>query len=125
MSDEKTIIADPNSMTFFKAPQAKRACLVQYNGTKLGRRYPINERMMTIGRAPDVQISIPETSVSRQHARIVQIENGVEIEDLNSSNGTFVNDTKAAARIKLKDGDMIRLGTILLKFFATDNFESM
>lgn len=125
MSEEKTIIADSVNLTILRNPVRKKACLVQYNGTKLGRRYPLAEDVTVVGRSGDVQICITEASVSRQHARFLTVGTTTEIEDLGSSNGTFVNDMRTASRVTLRDGDMIRLGTILLKYFAHDNIESM
>jgi diguanylate cyclase (GGDEF)-like protein len=47
------------------------------------------------------------------------------LEDLNSSNGTFVNNEKLVGKITLKDGDIIRFGTILFKYFSHDNVENI
>jgi diguanylate cyclase (GGDEF)-like protein len=80
---------------------------------------------MTIGRSPEAQLMISEPSVSRQHCCIMQSGSHVDVEDLGSSNGTFINDVRVASKASLKDGDMLRLGTILLKFFAHDNIESI
>ena len=125
MSDDKTIIAEIGNMTVFNPPKRKRACLVQYNGAKIGKRYPLVEADSVVGRNNDVEIVITEQSVSRRHARFIQSDKAVEVEDLASANGTFVNDVKVQTRAVLKDGDMIRLGTILMKFFAHDNIESI
>jgi diguanylate cyclase (GGDEF)-like protein len=124
MSDDKTIIADPGS-TVFQPPKRKTASLIQYNGANLGKRIQLNEQRIVVGRTPEAHLFINEASVSRQHAAISSNVAGFEIEDLGSSNGTFVNDTKVAGKVLLKDGDMIRLGTILFRFFATDNAESI
>ena len=125
MSEEKTIIADSVNLTILRQPARKKACLVQYNGTKLGRRYPLADDVTVVGRSADAQVCISEASVSRQHARFITVGTNTEIEDLGSSNGTFVNDMRTTSRVILRDGDMIRLGTILLKYFAHDNVESM
>ncbi len=77
-----------------------------------------------IGRDPENLLFVAEPSISRRHATIHQ-SNLFEIEDLGSMNGTFVNDVKVAGKIALKDGDMIRLGTILFKFYAHDSMEAI
>jgi diguanylate cyclase (GGDEF)-like protein len=125
MSEEKTIIAESPSLTILQGSKRKNACVVQYSGAKLGKRYPLNEPINVIGRSPGVQIIINEASVSRQHARLVLIGDNVVVEDMGSSNGTFVNDVKTDGQGPLKDGDIIRLGTVLLKFFAHDNVDSV
>jgi diguanylate cyclase (GGDEF)-like protein len=124
MSDDKTIIADPGS-TVFQPPKRKAACLIQYNGANLGKRIQLSEQRIVVGRTPESHLVINEASVSRQHAAISSSMAGFEIEDLGSSNGTFINDVKVNGKTLLKDGDMIRLGTILFRFFASDNAESI
>ncbi|MGE0174267.1 MAG: diguanylate cyclase [Oligoflexales bacterium] len=125
MADDKTIIADPAGMTVFNPPKRLRACLVQYNGTNLGKRYFLDTSDMVIGRAPNASIFINEQSVSRQHAKCSRAGDDIEIEDLGSSNGTHINDKKIANKQILRDGDIIRLGTILFKYFAHNNIENV
>jgi len=124
MSDDKTIIADPGS-TVFQPPKRKAASLIQYNGANLGKRIQLSEQRIVVGRTPEAHLFINEASVSRQHAAISSNAAGFEIEDLGSSNGTFINDVKVSVKTLLKDGDMLRLGTILFRFFASDNAESI
>ena len=126
MSDDNTIIADPSSI-FVQAGQRNAGSLIQYNGANLGKRILLKEMRTSIGRTPEAHLFINEASVSRQHAEIASSGGNYEIEDLGSSNGSFINDVKLAQRVKtkLKDNDMIRLGTILFRFVATDNAESL
>jgi two-component system cell cycle response regulator len=125
MSDDKTIIADPGNMTILQGAKRQKACVIQYNGAKTGCRYPLHEAQTVVGREPENLLFVAEPSISRRHAVIHQ--NGIvfEIEDLGSLNGTFVNDVKVSARTPLRDGDMIRLGTILFKFYAHDSMEAI
>jgi diguanylate cyclase (GGDEF)-like protein len=125
MSDDKTIIAENPNLTILQSPKRKNACLVQYSGAKLGKRYPLTDVSSVVGRSPTVQIIVNEASVSRQHARFVTQADSVLVEDLGSSNGTFVNDVRTDGLVKLNDGDIVRLGTVLLKFFAHDNVDSV
>lgn len=126
MSDDKTIIAESPALTILQGgPKRKNACLVQYSGAKLGKRYPLSEQQNIVGRSPTVHIIIQEASVSRQHARFVLAGDNVSVEDMGSSNGTFCNDVKTEGSMLLKDGDIVRLGTVLLKFFAHDNVDSI
>lgn len=125
MSDDKTIIAETPNLTILQGSKRKNACLVQYSGSKLGKRYPLTEKSNVVGRSPTVQLIINEASVSRQHARFVLHGDHVAVEDMGSSNGTFVNDVRADGLVTLKDGDIVRLGTVLLKFFAHDNVDSI
>ncbi|HLF57019.1 MAG TPA: FHA domain-containing protein, partial [Thermoanaerobaculia bacterium] len=69
-----------------------------------------------IGRSRTSQVHIPESTVSRQHARLVVGGLGeVGVEDLGSSNGTFVNGEKVEGRRKLQDGDRILIGDAELR----------
>jgi len=70
-----------------------------------------------IGRAPDNDICIPDSGVSGIHARIVREGNAWVLEDLQSRNGTFVNDEQIE-RATLADGDLIGIGKVDLKFSA-------
>lgn len=125
MSDDKTIIAESPNLTILQSPKRKNACLVQYSGAKLGKRYPLTEISNVVGRSPTVQIIINEASVSRQHARFILVGDQVAVEDMGSSNGTYVNDVRTQGQVTLKDSDIVRLGTVLLKFFAHDNVDSI
>lgn len=78
--------------------------------------FPLLDAEQTIGRAPTNQISIPDGSVSSVHARILRTAEGFVLEDLQSRNGTFVNGEKVEGKRQLADGDLIRLGKIIMTF---------
>ena len=122
MSDDTTIITSMNELTALNSDRTY-ACLIQYSGTNLGRRYVLGSKQMIIGRADNADIIINEKSISRQHARCSLNGPNLEIVDLNSSNGTFVNDVKIKTKHILVDGDIVRIGKILLKYFAINNIE--
>ena len=62
-----------------------------------------------IGRSPDNEIYIKNKFVSRHHAQLVSDEDGCVIEDLNSTNGVFINEKQVKKHL-LKDGDIVSLG---------------
>lgn len=69
-----------------------------------------------IGRSRTAQVHIPDSTVSRQHARLVSGALGdLAVEDLGSSNGTYVNGDKLDGRRKLADGDRILIGDAELR----------
>lgn len=71
----------------------------------------------TIGRAPRADFIIDAALVSRLHCRLTARRDGLlEIEDLESTNGTFVNGKKIS-RAELKDGDQIGIGRVTLGVF--------
>jgi len=62
-----------------------------------------------IGRSPDNEIYIKSKFVSRHHAQLISDEDGCVIEDLNSTNGVFINE-KQVKKHRLRDGDVVSLG---------------
>ncbi len=69
----------------------------------------VGPRPVSIGRAPDNDIQIDNLAVSSHHARVFAEESRLVLEDLNSLNGTFVNNQKVQ-RVNLKQGDQILIG---------------
>jgi len=84
----------------------------------LGTRFRLSPgATIEIGRSPSAEISLPEVlSISRSHARLQYLDNQVMIEDLQSTNGTFVNDQPIKARSTLKSGDRFQVGAVHFKF---------
>jgi len=72
-----------------------------------------------IGRAADCCVAIDATTVSRRHARVTVALGKATLEDLNSTNGTFVNSAPVSAPTALKDGDEVSCGTAALRFHAS------
>jgi len=63
-----------------------------------------------LGRTPDCPVQIPSPTVSKHHARIIRRGTIIELEDLHSANGTFVNGDPVTGTYRLKDRDEIVLG---------------
>lgn len=90
------------------------------NGLIEGRVFPLEKRL-TIGRAPENEVEIPDASVSRRHAVIQMINRTPVFEDLGSSNRSFVNGERVH-RVTLSNGDKIRMGRISLRLYHGDHF---
>ena len=84
------------------------------------QRYEFDEREVVVGRHPGCDVVLPDTTVSRRHARIFQKSGEYYIEDLGSQHGTLVNDEPIASRQQLHNQDQIRVRTTVLTFFETD-----
>ena len=71
-----------------------------------------------IGRNPECAIWIDASGVSRRHARVrLDADSGTAaIEDLGSTNGTFVNDARVDRRVRSRDGDVVQVGSVPLTF---------
>lgn len=85
------------------------ALLRVVSGPQKGREYELSARETVIGRNPTSQIVVSLDAVSRQHARILRTESGDWIEDLQSRNGTKVNEETISRRRKLLQGDTIKI----------------
>ena len=76
------------------------------------RRFPLSADVTTIGRAEACDLRIPLGEISRKHCTVVIADDGLVIQDLGSSNGTFVN-SKRVQQAKLGAGDSVRLASLL------------
>src|SRR5207245_3980863 len=92
------------------------------HGADLGKKFDLVEGELTIGRGETAFVRVNEENVSRQHARLFKKGPEVILEDLNSTNGTFVNTRKITSQ-PLKDGDLILIGNTIRKFVSASNIE--
>jgi diguanylate cyclase (GGDEF)-like protein len=102
------------------------ACLVHIHptGPDLGKRTPVGAVAGVIGRDAGCNLSNSHESVSRRHARVERRPDGkYQVIDLNSTNGTFVNNTRVRTA-GVKDGDYVRVGECLYRFLAGGNLET-
>lgn len=119
----ETLVSHPSKQN---PGSSKDACLVLIypTGPGMGLRYPLVDQHVIIGRSPNCQIHIDNASVSRQHARIDRDESGIYLAtDLQSTNGTFVNDIPANQTV-MKDGDYFKVGNCIYRFLAGGNIEA-
>src|SRR5262245_38365474 len=95
------------------------------SGKFQGSEYALAESgEMLVGRSGDVQIVLSEDMVSRRHARILYDGQKITIEDLGSTNGTFVNGEKIK-HANLKEGDRVLIGSSIFKVVYADTSASM
>ena len=87
------------------------AALTVLRGENVGALYALDGEDMVIGRSTEVAVPLPDSSLSRMHARIVRAGSVFTIEDLGSTNGTFVDGDRVSAPRKLEDGSRIHLGS--------------
>jgi len=121
-TDELTVAGSPAPLV---KPDAKkdRAYLIVLAGTAVGEMYGVGKEL-TIGRGSEAEVRVLGEGVSRRHAMIVSASTGITIEDLGSTNGTFVNGEKVVGRRLLNDGDKVQVGsTTILKFSYHDELE--
>ena len=73
------------------------------------------DRSLIIGRNPDCDLSIADTYLSSRHARVANDSGDLSIEDLGSTNGTYVNQELVDGRVHLERGDIVQVGGILFE----------
>ena len=79
-----------------------------------GRTHPLGEEI-TLGRAAGCQITIDDTFASQLHARVFQREGQVYVEDLGSTNGTYLNRHKVTGPMVMQRGDKLQIGNTVLE----------
>ncbi len=101
---------------------AASPCLTVISGGTAGKVYTLSPGQATvIGRGADVDLRLEDQRISRQHAKIIVDSKGAAvIEDLGSSNGTFLNGSQIE-RQELKEGDRLQLGSSAILKFSYQN----
>ena len=79
-----------------------------------GRRYPLGDEI-TVGRAAGCQVTVDDTYVSQLHARVFTREGQLFVEDLGSTNGTYLNRVKVAGPMVMQKGDRLQVGNTVLE----------
>jgi hypothetical protein len=85
-----------------------------------GREHLLSDEITTIGRALENDIVITSKRVSRGHARVRREGWRAILEDMGSTNGTFLNDERVLAPVELHDGDRVSIGDVTLIFHDPD-----
>ena len=119
LTDPHTVLLSPTVDT---RPSGS-PMLVVIRGERLGARLDIAAGPLVIGRSSECNFRIAARSVSRAHCRIFDQDGSYWVEDLGSTNRTFVNDA-VVDRCQLRDGDQLRVGKTVLKFLDAGNPEA-
>jgi pSer/pThr/pTyr-binding forkhead associated (FHA) protein len=110
----------PKAQTSSSTRPGRSYVLRFISGKYQGGEFPIvPDKQIVVGRSSDLDMVLVEDMVSRKHARIAMQQEQIWIEDLGSTNGTFVNGEKIK-RARLKEGDRVLIGTSILKVIAGD-----
>lgn len=102
------------------------ACLIHIypTGPLMGTRHALGDAPTVIGRESECEACMPDSSVSRRHAKIERHTDGFAVTDLGSTNGTFVNDRRLDGPERLRDGDYLRVGKCIYRYLAGGNIEA-
>ena len=124
VGDTTAVINVDEVEQFPEDPGEQTACITVMSGPHVGRMESVEEGAVTLGRDRDCDLCIPDDKVSRNHARIFPSGEDYIIEDLDSSNGTLVENRRIEGEYVLKDGDKITVGdSVTLKFAFQDAIE--
>lgn len=98
--------------------------LVGESGVAQGKTYHVGMREVTIGRKVGNYIQLAEESVSRTHLKVRGGSIGIEVEDMGSESGTFVNGERLVAGVpeQLNNGDHLKIGDTVMIYHKEGNF---
>lgn len=100
------------------------ARLVTVRGVGDGpQQFALDRDEIVLGRMPNVDFRLESREVSRRHARITRVQDRYYLEDLASSNGTYVNGMRLQGKVELREQDQIRIGPFVFRFEATTTDE--
>ncbi|GCL61426.1 GGDEF domain-containing protein [Pseudaquabacterium pictum] len=125
--DPSTIAIDPSQLTLLQgldSEEARRCSLVVYSGGDTGRQITLPEGTSSIGRSAAASLQIDGPGMSRLHAEVVVDGTQVLLRDLGSANGSYVQDVRLTGPRPLRDGDRVRLGSVLLKFYEHQSVDA-
>jgi hypothetical protein len=125
-SDATTFVVRGRRPSPPRSKDPENPCLVTIHGPGLGRRVEIDRDEFSIGRGPRNDLIVLLGDISRCHCRILRKERGLWVRDLESTNGTHVNDEVVVpgVDVPLRSGDHLNLGGVIFKLLDGGNLES-
>ena len=92
--------------------------LVVKRGPNAGSRFTLGPEVTTLGRHPDSDVFLDDVTVSRRHAEVVRSGEELEVRDVGSLNGTYLNRERIEERAALHHGDELQVGRFRLVYLA-------
>ena len=127
MKEIKTQETEVTSLEEIKAiPRISEDCLVVIYSPEtsyFGKRFTLQHKPFTIGRGQEHELVLTNEIVSRNHCRIERKKDRWTVKDLESTNGTYVND-EPVQELTLRPGDQIKVGNTILKYLSGSDIES-
>ena len=103
----------------------KPACFLVVGGDLNGTIFDLLDGETIVGRNPDCTIPLEFQGISRKHFKAIVKNDHCEVHDMGSSNGTFLNNTKIDGSIVVNKGDLVKLGSIALKYLPKGDTERL
>ena len=118
--------------TFFASPIARQApededlvhFLVVTEGLEPGHIVELGDRALTLGRTPPADVVLADFEVSRAHCRVDLYRGELIVTDLNSTNGTFVDNKRVEGSAMLPVGSVLRVGNVLFEHEVSERVEA-
>ena len=125
LTDDKTRIGPQPGKFKYSAALGKKALLVILSRTDFGTSFVIDQPALVLGRQKDCDFVIPDPLLSRHHCRVSWDESGdYWLEDLSSTNATYLNARKLQDKTRLQYGDRIVIGNTILRFYLEEEKEA-
>lgn len=126
--DHSTLRLNRADVTLFQAlgdSAQRRPCLMLHSGDHSGARYPMHGSHLVLGRSPECDICLENPGISRRHAELREKGETVVLQDLGSSNGTHLNEQRINGPTPVKDGDLVRVGGVVFKFYEPQSLDAL
>ena len=125
-NEDKTILCDPATQIFLNEKSQLQASITGISSAQIGLIYLLDKgKDSIVGSGIDTDIHINDKGVSRQHVRVYYSNENYYIEDLQSSNGTYVNGERLTSAKEIENGDLISIGlSAVLKFNLSNPLEA-
>ena len=124
INDSRTIVHDPKPLHEEGDGGTPPQLIIYYGYEKeRGKKFSLQKSLITVGRSARNDIELNEESVSRFHAKIVHRNGACTVVDLDSTNGTFLNEERLQPNtpVNLEDSDYIHFGKVVMKYLAAGN----
>lgn len=122
-SDIKTRVTPLEELRPVKGGQDCLVVIYSSDQRQFGKRYVLGDEPLTVGRGQENRLVLDNDSVSRRHCRIEKRNSSWHVVDLDSTNGTYVNDDQVS-EYQLRRGDQIKIGDTIVKFLSGSDLEA-
>lgn len=123
--DDKTRLGREPPKFKYSAALGKKALLVILSRADFGTTFVIDQPALVLGRQKDCDCVINDPLLSRHHCRVTVDERGdYWLEDLSSTNSTYLNSRKLQEKTRLQYGDRIMIGNTILRFYLEEEKEA-
>ncbi len=122
-SDIKTRVTPLEELRPTKSGQDCLVVIYSSDARQFGKRHVLGDEPLTVGRGQENRLVLDNDSVSRRHCRIEKRNSSWYVVDLDSTNGTYVND-KQVGEYQLRRGDQVKIGDTIVKFLSGSDLEA-